>query len=49
LYSYYINNNIKYLSKNYNTANMVSTWKKKSSHEKKKLLDIASRYLNLYK
>jgi deoxyribodipyrimidine photolyase-related protein len=45
LYYNFINNNIKDLSKNYSTANIVAIWKKQSDTRKKELLNIAKSFL----
>lgn len=48
LYYNFINNNKKYLSSNYSTANSVSVWNKKTNKEKEELIDIAKKYMREY-
>ena len=45
LYYFFIYKNQKYLKKNYSTANAVSNWKKKSSQEKKEIIQISRKFL----
>jgi deoxyribodipyrimidine photolyase-related protein len=45
LYYNFINDNIKYLSKNYSTANIVLIWKKQKDSRKKELLNISKLFL----
>ena len=46
LYYNFINIHEDYLSKNYGTSRQVAHWRKKSATEKKKLLQIAHKYLS---
>ena len=48
LYYFFIYKNQKYLAKNYSTANAVSNWKKKSSSEKKEIIQISKLFLPKY-
>lgn len=48
LYYNFIYKNKKYLSKNYSTANAVSNWNKKSSAQKKEILEIVKKWNLLY-
>jgi deoxyribodipyrimidine photolyase-related protein len=45
LYYNFINKHKEYLSKNYGTARQVAHWTKKKEIDKKKIIDIASKYL----
>lgn len=48
LYYNFVNDNSKYFSKNYSTANFVSNWKKKTKKEQNDLIKIARIYLKYY-
>ena len=48
LYYNFINNNSKYLAKNYSTANAVTNWNKKSKKDKENLLKISKLYKKNY-
>lgn len=48
LYYNFIYKNQKYLSKNYSTANGVSNWNKKSSKEKKEILEMVKKWNLIY-
>jgi deoxyribodipyrimidine photolyase-related protein len=48
LYYNFINNNSKFLSKNYSTANMVLLWNKKSKIEKEQIINISKLFIKKY-
>ena len=44
----FINDNKKYLGENYSTANIVRIWSKKTSNQKKELIDLSNKYFKKY-
>lgn len=48
IYYNFINNNIDYLKRNYATSRQVAHWNKKSSIEKKNIIDRVNAYITKF-